>query len=256
MACRIRLAADDCHKTSTTFCLKPMPTTHSISTSADADVCSPMSGSDEDVEAEHSFLTCFQQAQAVKTTTGHFDAPRHADTFRWHLAKSGEPLFQGQILWRNTFVHFPSSSLEDCCRASSCPPVATTSMGSSTRIMTSAMSARPFVKQAPVLLIESAMSSEDATPIAVQPELGSHEMPTVGSRGHWFGTCRPCAFMSRGCSGGVACSFCHLCDPSEKKRRRKEKKTFLRGLRRWRHDGTAFGNDDAWEREDRGRRQR
>jgi len=60
-----------------------------------------------------------------------------------------------------------------------------------------------------------------------EPELGSLELPTVGSIGHRRGrTCRPCAFMFREprCNKGVDCQFCHLCEPGEKKRRLKQKK--------------------------------
>jgi len=60
------------------------------------------------------------------------------------------------------------------------------------------------------------------------PELGTEEMPTVGSMNHHFGTCKPCAFLFRqGCENGVRCPFCHLCDPDEKKRRRKMKKAYF-----------------------------
>jgi hypothetical protein len=65
------------------------------------------------------------------------------------------------------------------------------------------------------------------------PELGSKELPTVGSAGHRFGTCKPCAFFhKRGCENGVQCTFCHLCDASEKKRRQKEKISHMRDMRR------------------------
>jgi len=54
--------------------------------------------------------------------------------------------------------------------------------------------------------------------------LGTPEMPTVGSSGHYLGTCKPCAFLfSKGCGTGVDCTFCHLCPPGEKKRRQKIK---------------------------------
>jgi len=69
-----------------------------------------------------------------------------------------------------------------------------------------------------------------------EPEMGSPEMPTIGSEGHWNGTCRPCAFMARGCTSGISCPFCHLCDPCEKKRRRKDKIAFMRELRRWKKE--------------------
>jgi hypothetical protein len=65
------------------------------------------------------------------------------------------------------------------------------------------------------------------------PELGSEELPTVGSAGHRFGTCKPCAFFhKRGCENGAQCTFCHLCDASEKKRRQKEKFSHVRAIRR------------------------
>lgn len=57
------------------------------------------------------------------------------------------------------------------------------------------------------------------------PELGSPECPTIGSRGHFNGECKPCAFLyTKGCGNGASCSFCHLCDAGEKKRRGKEKR--------------------------------
>jgi len=56
------------------------------------------------------------------------------------------------------------------------------------------------------------------------PEPCSAQLPTVGSAGHFSGTCRPCAFVhKRGCDNGVACEFCHLCGPSERKRRQRER---------------------------------
>jgi len=77
-----------------------------------------------------------------------------------------------------------------------------------------------------------------------EPEMGSPEMPTIGSVGHWTGTCRPCAFMARGCSSGMSCPFCHLCDPDEKKRRRKDKISFMRELRRWKKDQAVSASND------------
>jgi len=56
------------------------------------------------------------------------------------------------------------------------------------------------------------------------PAPGSAELPSVGSAGHTSGDCKPCAFFhTAGCSNGISCQFCHLCDANEKKRRRKEK---------------------------------
>jgi len=56
------------------------------------------------------------------------------------------------------------------------------------------------------------------------PAPGTAELPSVGSVGHFDGSCRPCAFVHAGrCQHGPACSFCHLCGPEERKRRRKDK---------------------------------
>jgi len=84
--------------------------------------------------------------------------------------------------------------------------------------------------------LRSVLSLASALP---EPAIEPLEVPTLGSIGHWSGTCRPCAFMARGCTSGASCPFCHLCDPTEKKRRRKEKISFLRELRHWRENGSA-----------------
>jgi len=67
----------------------------------------------------------------------------------------------------------------------------------------------------------------DAAPAA--PQLGSAELPTIGSQGHHLALCKPCAFVwkASGCDNGIACEYCHLCDPGEKKRRQKEKKASI-----------------------------
>jgi len=67
----------------------------------------------------------------------------------------------------------------------------------------------------------------------LEPELGTAEFPTVGSMNHRVGACKPCAFLHKqGCGNGVNCEFCHLCDPAEKKRRQKLKKTQLKNMMR------------------------
>mmetsp|Transcript_129439 Transcript_129439/g.360544 ORF Transcript_129439/g.360544 Transcript_129439/m.360544 type:complete len:290 (-) Transcript_129439:182-1051(-) len=66
------------------------------------------------------------------------------------------------------------------------------------------------------------------------PVLGSPELPTVGSASHHLRLCKPCAFVAtKGCKDGASCKFCHLCEPGEKKRRKKEKHAFWRALNRW-----------------------
>lgn len=64
------------------------------------------------------------------------------------------------------------------------------------------------------------------SPQPIQPiVVCSDQCPTVGSQGHWLGTCKPCAFLhTKGCGNGASCQFCHLCDKGEKKRRAKDKR--------------------------------
>jgi len=79
--------------------------------------------------------------------------------------------------------------------------------------------AMPPPTAAPVLLLSEALAPPSSA------VLGTPECPTMGSMEHWTGNCKPCAFFhKRGCSNGVQCSFCHLCDSGEKKRRQKEKR--------------------------------
>lgn len=56
------------------------------------------------------------------------------------------------------------------------------------------------------------------------PAPGSAELPSIGSAGHAAGCCKPCAFFHTvGCTSGLTCQFCHLCDADERKRRRMAK---------------------------------
>jgi hypothetical protein len=60
--------------------------------------------------------------------------------------------------------------------------------------------------------------------VQFKTELGSPELPTLGSVGHWQRKCKPCAFFhKKGCDNGVTCQFCHLCDAGEKACRQKVK---------------------------------
>ncbi|CAL1164708.1 unnamed protein product [Cladocopium goreaui] len=73
-------------------------------------------------------------------------------------------------------------------------------------------------------------SSVPNVPAPYEPAPGSTELPSVGSRGHYSGDCKPCSFLyAKGCNNGAMCLFCHLCDRSEKKRRQKAKRAALKG---------------------------
>jgi hypothetical protein len=55
---------------------------------------------------------------------------------------------------------------------------------------------------------------------------------SVGSTGHHFGRCKPCAFFWKsGCQAGQACQFCHTCPPDEKKRRTKNKLQWRKAMK-------------------------
>jgi len=55
------------------------------------------------------------------------------------------------------------------------------------------------------------------------------DFPTKGSAKHHLGLCKPCAFVFKnGCNSGWDCEFCHICEPGEKKRRKKERKQIRR----------------------------
>jgi len=75
------------------------------------------------------------------------------------------------------------------------------------------------------------------------PELGTAEVPNVGSMNHRFGTCKPCGFLHKrgGCSNGVDCPFCHLCEAGEKKKRQKIKKEQLQSMKREAETVTPIG---------------
>jgi len=85
-----------------------------------------------------------------------------------------------------------------------------------------------------------------ASTVAAEHLLGSPLMPTVGSSGHFSGTCNPCAFAFKGCHSGVQCQFCHLCMRGEKKRRKKASKMVRRVG--WTPDGWP-SLDTGWNSE-------
>lgn len=82
-----------------------------------------------------------------------------------------------------------------------------------------------------------------------EPRTGSAGLPSRGSELHGSRLCRPCAFAQQGgpsaCRNGHECQFCHLCEPGEKKRRRKEwhknKREEKEGALSLRSVGTAPG---------------
>jgi hypothetical protein len=76
----------------------------------------------------------------------------------------------------------------------------------------------PPVMQADSCVVSPAMHAAEGA----APE--SPEWPSVGSVGHFSGQCKPCVhFHKKGCRNGTECTFCHLCDAGEVKRRQSKK---------------------------------
>lgn len=72
----------------------------------------------------------------------------------------------------------------------------------------------------------TAAQGYELVPGCVNPAVASQALPaTIPSRGsalHALGACKPCAFVFHdACANGAECEFCHLCDPGERKRRKK-----------------------------------
>jgi len=68
--------------------------------------------------------------------------------------------------------------------------------------------------------------------LRLSESLPEQSWPSLGSAGHYDGTCKPCAFFHKqGCAHASECPFCHLCGPQEKKKRQKEKIAALRDAR-------------------------
>merc|ERR1719189_2700343 len=76
----------------------------------------------------------------------------------------------------------------------------------------------------------------------------SNRTVSAGSTGHATGTCKACAHIWKpeGCAKGADCTFCHLCDEDDFKRRRKEKLNRLKAEKAKRKTGQAStGEADA-----------
>lgn len=72
--------------------------------------------------------------------------------------------------------------------------------------------------------VGSAELTAEVEPARPHLVLGTPELPSRGSTLHHWGVCKPCAFMyQEGCQNGLDCQFCHLCEPGERKRRKKER---------------------------------
>jgi len=90
--------------------------------------------------------------------------------------------------------------------------------------------APPPLESAPVLEDSWQLPPPPArSPAGAAAPLGLAESLSAGSAGHFAGLCKPCAFWhNKGCGNGAQCSFCHLCPPGEKQRRKNTRKQLAR----------------------------
>lgn len=126
---------------------------------------------------------------------------------------------------KNTFIHFStrSESFDECFairRTRSAPG----SFDITPHVVTSVAVPKNQTESRKPRVANTGSRRVPMTP-AMVAALGTPMLPTVGSAGHFYKKCKPCAFAWKdgGCQGGVECMFCHLCDSDEKKRRRKTK---------------------------------
>eukprot|EP00928_Gymnodinium_smaydae_P072654 TRINITY_DN55983_c0_g1_i1.p1 TRINITY_DN55983_c0_g1~~TRINITY_DN55983_c0_g1_i1.p1 ORF type:complete len:238 (+),score=37.20 TRINITY_DN55983_c0_g1_i1:63-776(+) len=78
-------------------------------------------------------------------------------------------------------------------------------------------------------------------PLPTEEEAREAGLPSRGSASHAAQTCKPCAFFNtKGCENSINCDFCHLCEPGERKKRRKEKLQIRGQIRQLRKNVQGF----------------
>lgn len=114
----------------------------------------------------------------------------------------------------------------------------TDSSGSGSLRLTSGAGSVTTAESEPVRQPSSCGSADlpsHLSPSDLEAVLGSPGCPSKGSALHKLGSCKPCAFHAQGgpdaCKNDTECTFCHLCEPGEKKRRKKEKQAQKKDLR-------------------------
>jgi len=68
-------------------------------------------------------------------------------------------------------------------------------------------------------------------PMTAMQTQANQGLPSIGSAGHRKGCCKPCAFVYKGgCENGALCTYCHLCPPGEKQRRKRQVRFMQKNL--------------------------
>lgn len=150
------------------------------------------------------------------------------------------PMFGATI--KNTFIHFELEEAEQ-------PDYRPTKSGPAKLLRTTSPQEPawiPFVEE------KAARNAQE------HPETptggftgGVRELPSRGSVGHAVGKCKPCAhnWKRGGCSKGYDCSFCHLCEEDDFRRRRREKLVRLKAEKAMRKVAEEHSEDSHDEQE-------
>lgn len=202
------------------------------------------------VHRENSELTVGSQSTAATSnTSGGLSAASREEAIREDACSAETLTYSAPLCVRNTFIDYPverTPSLDEFLKERQVPHSWPSSRvedvdARDPRVdRVSEVAPRPTIPGSSPTSFRETSSDEDDSPLpgsyragadldfqsaslAAGPLLGTDDMPTVGSAGHHARRCKPCAFVMKGCNSGIHCTFCHLCDPGEKKRRRKEK---------------------------------
>jgi len=132
-------------------------------------------------------------------------------------------VYPADLIVRNTFLEFAEEPVFLQLRKVKSAP--------SSPVAGKAVPHSPVAGKTAELLQRAPAVLDLASMLDAAPTAGSTVFPSIGSAQHHLGECKPCAFFWKpaGCSNGVDCIYCHLCDAKEKKRRQKEKKALLKG---------------------------
>eukprot|EP00931_Biecheleriopsis_adriatica_P054999 TRINITY_DN3242_c0_g1_i1.p1 TRINITY_DN3242_c0_g1~~TRINITY_DN3242_c0_g1_i1.p1 ORF type:complete len:578 (+),score=105.34 TRINITY_DN3242_c0_g1_i1:106-1734(+) len=142
---------------------------------------------------------------------------------RCHLCPSGEIKRRKKAQLKLALVQGEDSSVGEDDIATSVP---------SSAVVTPSYQSSPekvcmMLPPPPPAFVPQVQSSDVMPP---PPAWDPDHLPSVGSREHGTGQCRPCAWYwkSQGCANGFECGHCHLCPKGEAKARKQAKLAALR----------------------------
>jgi hypothetical protein len=146
------------------------------------------------------------------------------------MSATGSGTSSGSLVVKNTFIHLEEEE-EDPCSIVDFPPRSISTPNVLHKQLLTPTSANEAFWSSPLICgVDSTSEVPEADEISDVDSEALGDAPSVGSRFHASGTCRPCAWFwkHQGCSNGRQCRHCHLCPQGEIKRRRKTKFVAMR----------------------------